>query len=432
MRFAASLLFLLITAASSVVASPFLDSVVSDSSQDAHILGKRASCNGIDMRTAKPRDCWRINGLVLKGQLHQVAAYQYDMTKAKTTAHTNPATDYQVHPTNPALAGSQSKATALYTCDHIMELQILQAVLDDEGICKAAAAMADQADAKAKLYAIRAVANSDQNLVYFQKEIESVKGTATEKFSLQKGILTGKPKATTTDLEWLAMEDYLTKTASISHAIAKKLDDEIEAQFGVKGTHVADKWNKYMAAVKLIAVKAKSDLNSDVKHLKQQAAAPQNQPGNCGGSTTPPGSPTGSTHSARRMIPLLTRSARPLSSLEKRAAGAKVPRGAARSGPHAPPAPSCPLPGAKQKKVVPRNKIKTKPAPAKKPRVPAKRPAPRKPAKPKKVVPRPANRPRRVPGKQAPPRKRTTPKKKPRKVPKPATKSKGKSRGRRR
>ncbi|KAH7094190.1 hypothetical protein BKA62DRAFT_42626 [Auriculariales sp. MPI-PUGE-AT-0066] len=110
------------------------------------------------------------------------------------------------------------------------------------------------------------------------------------------------------------------------------------------------------------------------------------------------------------------------SSLEMRAQKTRT------SGPKSPAAPSCPLKTAPQKKVVPRSKTTPK-TPAKTPRRAGRSPTKKPANKNKKVVPRPANRARRAPGKPKP-KRRATPKTKPKKVPKPTRRPKGKARAR--
>lgn len=138
-----------------------------------------------------------------------------------------------------------------------------------------------------------------------------------------------------------------------------------------------------------------AELQKQIAQKAKQAKETQARNNACGKPPSAPGSPTTgkppatgpSSPKPARMVRrnLSSFSPAPQSSLERR-----VPK-APRSGAKAPAAPSCPLPGAKPKKVVPRDKVKTKPTPAKKPRVARTTPKPKAPA-PKKTAKRPAVR----------------------------------------
>ncbi|KZV98093.1 hypothetical protein EXIGLDRAFT_728923 [Exidia glandulosa HHB12029] len=353
-------------------------------------------------------------------------AFFFDASKkGVTTAKTNLATDTKVT----AITQAEMAAHGKFTCDHILELNIVKSIIEEDGgVCDEAAKLSDE-EAKPKLEAIRKVANRDKNLVMFTSSVENAKTKQTQVFQGVPGATGGRP----TDLVFLAMMDYLHQTLSASHETGSLIDAEIKRQFPNAKTGVAAKWTAYIAATEAEAAlrrrSAQADIDKAKKAQEEKKKAAAARKAACEGGPAAPAPAPGSPKPARMRM-MRSYSPVPLSSLERRAAAARRPATAARSGPHAPPAPSCPIPGAKQKKVVPRNQVKTKPKPAKTPTVARSANKPKKPV-PKKTVKRPANRPRRTPGKAAAPKKRVTPKQKPRKVPKPKTKSKGKSRGRR-
>ena len=63
--------------------------------------------------------------------------------------------------------------------------------------------------------------------------------------------MTGKSGGT--DLEFLAMENYLTRTQGMSMQTAREVDQEIKAQFPTAPTGVVTKWTAYLLQVRLAA-----------------------------------------------------------------------------------------------------------------------------------------------------------------------------------
>ncbi|EJD39331.1 hypothetical protein AURDEDRAFT_116158 [Auricularia subglabra TFB-10046 SS5] len=333
------------------------------------------------------------------------------------------------------ITDAETKGKGKFTCDHILELNILKSVINyDGGICDKAAEMEDQVEAKAKLDKIRKIVNRPQNLVFFKSSLENIKTKNTQQFQREPVLSTGS-----TDLTFIVMYNYLEKTLSKTQQTAKLLDDAIAAEFPGAKTGVATLWAEYIAFTKVKAAKARSDAQKDIDKKKKDAEEKAKQAAArkaaCGGgepagdkppSRPPSPGPAGAGKTRRAL-----RSEYFISSLERRAASRRpAARGAAKSGPNAPPAPSCPLPKQPPKKVVPRKDMKTKPPAKKTPRPVRNKPKPRA-VKPKKTVARPKNRPRRAAGKPKP-KKKVTPRKKPKKVPKPPKKPRGKPRPRRR
>ncbi|KZV90161.1 hypothetical protein EXIGLDRAFT_694975 [Exidia glandulosa HHB12029] len=390
MRIASSFILLSISA-TLVSAWPFQSTknVTASTSTPALRLSKRAGrptddCNGVWLRatdgpTGKEVTC-----------------------KAGTKGYELAATNPRVLATTNLERDGQAKAVA-------DELVLKQALNARGGVCEKAKAMKDQDDALKRIYAIRKVAQSN-NLVFLQNQLDGLKS----KFASSPVATPLKPY---TELQHLALENYLSHTQSTSLAVAAALDKAIAQQFPDATAGVKAAWEKYLTGYKAVATAAKLQAQKKIQQLKQQAAQNAQNANNCEAGKD------ASKPATRRMIPLVSF---PGSSLTRRAPAARVA-----TGPNAPPGPSCPIPGAQGKKVVPREQIKTKAPPATPPRLPATKPTPKAFDKPKKVLPRPPNRPKRQPGQVAPPPKRVTPKKVPRKVPLSEGKSKGTPRGRR-
>ncbi|KZV85331.1 hypothetical protein EXIGLDRAFT_726291 [Exidia glandulosa HHB12029] len=213
-------------------------------------------------------------------------AYTYDLTKGVTTAESNIEQDSQVH----ALAGPISDAerkTKNWQCDHIMELQFLATVIGygDASMKKSPNALCVKLNAETHpnladgLQKLREIINGKDNVVNFETDIEKIKGDATIKF-LKVDQLTRKVDATnarqtvkrrTTDLEWMALNDYLTKTASRSTKIAEALDRSIEESFGKEvDIGVEALWKKYREDVARIASTAKTNAEAAKKAAEEK------------------------------------------------------------------------------------------------------------------------------------------------------------------
>ncbi|KAH7099863.1 hypothetical protein BKA62DRAFT_273142 [Auriculariales sp. MPI-PUGE-AT-0066] len=250
-----------------------------------------------------------------------------------------------------------------------------------------------------------------------------------QRLSKNKEKVTGHPIPRILEqqlLDSLVSISYYEKTHSQTAAILKSIDDMVGAVAGVSPGLTAA-WATETAIQKTAKPLLLKDLLAQIAQKKKEAAEAAKRAA-CGNTKPGPkrsleqlrqvGARSGGVYSGAFAVSPIRRT-----SLEKRVQKTR------QSGPKSPAAPSCPLKNAPQKKVVPRNKVKTKQTPAVPPRRPAKTPAKRPPNNKKKVVPRPANRARRAPGKPKPTR-RTTPKRKPKKAPKPTRRPKGKARAR--
>lgn len=340
-------------------------------------------------------------------------------------------------------------SSGAYTCDHVLEISMVLDVLHAPGgVCETAKAKRDagasdnakqaiERDMQRYIMQIRDIVNSKPNLIFFQGRIEDIKTENKKNFNKNNHRRAGP-----NDMDYMAVADYLLRKTSVQ-SVADRIDAKIEQLFGAdvaKAASMADYWRDYIRFTRAV----ENDVEQSIKHQvkkkiqeedeaqkAQEQCAPKPGPGGPWGQPRPPwGKPASrkarstldsSGHSVSRRNQLRQY-------LHRRAPAV---RGASRSGPHAPPARACPLPGHQPKPIVPRSKMQTRPAPAQRPRVPTQKP-PIKAARPRKVVPRPANRPRRAIGKPAPPKKRVTPKKQPKRAPKPPNKPKGKPRPRKR
>ncbi|KAH7102843.1 hypothetical protein BKA62DRAFT_698966 [Auriculariales sp. MPI-PUGE-AT-0066] len=336
-----------------------------------------------------------------------------------------------------------------YTCDHILELNFLQRVLEQPGgACELALAAATTEfrykKAMGNLRDVRHVMNNWQNLALHQGKTTSISdptsavfGGTPEDFKTKtvqswvRGVSITEAAADVWKLGGL--DDYInTREKKVLVDIGSAVDAKIGELFTGATVGLHDEWRRFQLDVKtafdgaVTAHKAQLAAEAQAEEDCKKAAAE-------GGGT---GGGTGTGISVRRLArrhafgasgdkSLWPTSGGIISSLTRRARHA-----APRTGPKAPRAKSCPCKQVPAKKQVPRSKVKQRPMPAKTPRQPKTRPAARKPARPKQVAKRPANRPRRVPGKQATVR-RPSPRRKPKTVPRPTRKPKGKPRARR-
>ncbi|EJD43954.1 hypothetical protein AURDEDRAFT_167008 [Auricularia subglabra TFB-10046 SS5] len=297
-------------------------------------------------------------------------------------------------------------------CVEIITGEFVTEVFAKAGVCDALVAKGNKGQA---MTAVKKLLDSTKNRNYLQQQ--RIVKTAAKVVGTP--ILSALTKSL---LDSLVSISYYEKTQPETLAMAKQIDSLISTASG-KSPNLAAAWTAHTAGMKPAKTALLAELQKEIAQKAKQAKETQARKDACSGQPSAPGSPSSPKlpRMVRRNLSMF--SPAPLSALERR-----VPK-APRSGAKAPAAPSCPLPGAKPKTVVPRDKLKEKPAPATKPRVARRTPTPKTPS-PKKTVKRPANRPRRQPGKAAP-KKRITPKKQPRKVPRPTKKPKGKARPRR-
>ncbi|KAH7101948.1 hypothetical protein BKA62DRAFT_701918 [Auriculariales sp. MPI-PUGE-AT-0066] len=337
----------------------------------------------------------------------------------------------------PAKCGSTTTILD-YTCDHILELNFLQRVMNQAGgACEKALAESTSKVkyeiALGKLRDIRHQMNNFQNLAFHQG------GTAfpgtPEDFktrTVSHWVAGGGVTQAAADVWKLGgLNDYINKREKKAlAAIGGLADQKIKAMFSGATDGVEAAWRQFMTDVE-------TSFNAAVAAHKQQLADAAKAEEECAKQAAAGGSNPPATRRLARRHALSVGSVSETSTLWPSAGGVfsslttRARRAAPRTGPKAPRAKSCPCKQVPAKKQVPRSKVKQRPAPAKQPRVPAKRPATRTPARPKQVAKRPANRPRRTPGKKATPR-RPSPKRKPKAVPRPTRKPKGKPRPRRR
>ncbi|EJD51691.1 hypothetical protein AURDEDRAFT_159428 [Auricularia subglabra TFB-10046 SS5] len=304
-------------------------------------------------------------------------------------------------------------------CKEILTGDFVSEIFTKSGVCEAAAGKGDNGKV---MNDVKKLLESNRNRNYMQKQrlIDvSLKVLGTPIMTHLKGQL----------LDSLVSIDYYEKTRADTAALTKQIDSMVQSATG-KSPGLSAAWASKTSSLKATKAALLAELKKQIAQKAKQAKEAENRKNACGKPPAAPGAGApgpkppatpASPKPARRE--LSTFSPAPPSSLERRVA--KAPR----SGAKAPATPSCPLPGQKPKKVVPRDKLKPKPAPAKKPKVAKTSPKPKPPAN-KKTAKRPASRPRRQPGKAAP-KKRITPKKQPRKVPRPAKKPKGTARPRR-
>ncbi|KZV85312.1 hypothetical protein EXIGLDRAFT_841558 [Exidia glandulosa HHB12029] len=326
-------LSLILSAAAFASAYPLHNATVDEYDTLSSSLGKRViqhgGCNGVPMRPQSftASKCWTKRGneipkktpdptklppgTVIKPKPNPakgwVTAYWWDVKKKDTTAETDRARDSQVHGVRPPadLAAPyhfperQADVNAHYTCEHIMELQIIGHVLEDEGVCQMAKEMTDQAAAKKAIEAIRGVANTDENWVYFINGPAALKGKATEDFCAKStdavkntnaGLQKRPAESTYTDLEWLAMQNYLDKTESMSIQTAERVDNKIHELFphAPRGK-VAEKWKAYLEKVKLITAEVKEKVDNEIECAKAAKAAADSKtsPGSASGRSSP-------------------------------------------------------------------------------------------------------------------------------------------------
>ncbi|EJD43984.1 hypothetical protein AURDEDRAFT_167037 [Auricularia subglabra TFB-10046 SS5] len=305
-------------------------------------------------------------------------------------------------------------------CAEILSGDFISEVFEKSGVCDLATSKGNNGKA---MTAVKKLLDSTRNRKYLQQQ-RLIKITAKVLDTPIMFNLLSPPVI----LDALVSIDYFEKTRAEWTGLTQEIDRLVTSATG-KSPGLTAAWAKRTAALKPTKAALLVELQKQVAAKAKQAKETAARKDACGQPPSAPGSPASPSRPASPKPPRLVRrhlssfSPAPLSSLERRVP--KTPR----SGAKAPAAPSCPLPGAKPKKVVPRDKVKPKPTPAKKPRVARTAPKAR-PAAHKKTVKRPASRPRRQPGKAAQ-KKRITPKKQPRKVPRPTKKPKGTARPRR-
>ncbi|EJD47038.1 hypothetical protein AURDEDRAFT_184229 [Auricularia subglabra TFB-10046 SS5] len=307
-------------------------------------------------------------------------------------------------------------------CVEIITGEFVTEAFAKAGVCDALVAKGNKGQA---MTAVKKLLDSTKNRNYLQQQ-RIVKAAAKV---VGTPILSALKKSL---LDSLISISYYEKTQPETLAMAKEIDGLVTKASG-KSPNLAAAWTAHTAGMKPAKTALLAELQKEIAQKAKQAKEAAARKDACGKPPSAPGSPSSPKPPSAPGSPKPPRMVRrnlslfspaPLSALERRVA--KAPR----SGAKAPAAPSCPLPGAKPKKVVPRDQLKEKPKPAKKPSVARTSPQAKPPAANKKTAKRPASRPRRQPGKAAP-KKRITPKKQPRKVPRPAKKPKGTARPRR-
>lgn len=104
-----------------------------------------------------------------------------------------------------------------------------------------------------------------------------MKGKATEDFCADPtapnpnpnaGLRTRSTKAVDnwTDLEWLAMQDYLDDTEKLSLATAHRVDLAIEKEFpGAPKGKVLEKWKAYLRQVKHVSAQVLKQVENDIE-----------------------------------------------------------------------------------------------------------------------------------------------------------------------
>ncbi|KAH7101950.1 hypothetical protein BKA62DRAFT_829777 [Auriculariales sp. MPI-PUGE-AT-0066] len=354
-----------------------------------------------------------------------------------------------------------------WTCDHILELNFLKRAMElPNGACdkalESSKTAAEYKNALGMLREIRQTANDLPNLAFHHGKT-GTHANSPEDFKTETVVYwqrSGSIRSTAADVWYLGgLNDYINvREKSVLANVGLLADKKIKEYFPDAATNVHDEWQRFQRDVETAfktAVEAdKKRLADEDARKKQEAAANAaaaddcDTPGDClvgcskSGTTRSSIRAAGGSLNKRRIArrhaaagfdrartdtTRWSASGRIISSLTERAA----PRGAPRSGPHAPPAKSCPCKQQPAKKQIPRSKVTTRAPPATLPRRPQQIPPAKQPARPKQVVKRPANRPLRVPGQKAQIR-RASPKRKPKTVPLPTQKPKGKSRPRRR
>lgn len=335
--------------------------------------------------------------------------YHGAVKKPMVTAKTNPAVDAVA---KVAAGGNAPGVTR--ECMEILTGEFISELFTKSGVCAAATSKGNNG---AVMKNVKQLLTSAKNRKYLQQQrIFKLAAKIIDRViidALKSHIL-----------DSLVAIDYYQKTQAETAALTKQIDDMVMKATG-KSPGLTAAWKEKSSQLAPTKAALLAELKRQIAQKIQQAKEAEKRKAACGGGA--PASPTKPKPHLKRGMErryLSTFSPAPMSSLERRVA--KAPR----SGAKAPAAPSCPLPNQNKKKVVPRDKVKPKPAPAKKPRVAQTKPKAKPPAR-KTTAKRPASRPRRQPGKAAP-KKRVTPKKVPRKVPRPAKKPKGKARPRRR
>jgi len=289
-----------------------------------------------------------------------------------------------------------------------------------------------EADQEPFLNPLISIINDPRNLVFVTDAAQSLKPALITTF-----LASDKPVPTAgvaSPIEFLAAMDYLSKTQAQSNAIAATLDAALQQTLvdtdgnaiPVTGS-VSTVWSSLLAFAKASSELTKTAASAKIQTLSGVVAETQRRSQKCG--SAPPETPvaasntSGETSNSTRKL-RRTFVPHPRSVLRRRAF--RSPR----SGPQAPPAPSCPVGGVNPKTTIPVSQAVVKqPTGTFKVAQPDSL-GPKTGSTRRKPVPRPASRPGRKPGQAALSRRRITPLKKPKVVPKPAGKAKGRSRGR--
>ncbi|KZV85340.1 hypothetical protein EXIGLDRAFT_699649 [Exidia glandulosa HHB12029] len=412
-----SFTFILFSVAFSLAsASPLLQEASKDEFDSLmHELGLRGICAGVDMRGgAGSPQAPDYYGNVCRNQRTYTSAYTFDSRLAQTTINTHVAADGRVH----------ASGIGVPKGAHNWELSLLQAIIDNgpNSVCAQLRRFPRQ-QVPQYIQGIKALINSVDNLVYFEFNIEKLKGETMRQFLRAGGVRAPahvmEINRAATDLEWMALNDYLHQTAHRTQHVAQQIDNIILHNFRGAPAGLAQAWANYMSQVANVAHHAATSATNTWQHLYSQYCAQQQQhqyPG------YPQGGHSGYPHYPRGLVARMV----DLTDTLLRRAGVKTAPKPTTPGKGSKdqPAVSCPMPPKSTNGTTPATgktptkpgtKTPTKPGtktptPGKKPVI-VKKPTPRKPTKPKPIVRKPT-RPVRPPVKSSPRRPTRPPPKK--------------------
>ncbi|KZV85474.1 hypothetical protein EXIGLDRAFT_255803 [Exidia glandulosa HHB12029] len=255
----------IISAAPFVASAPYLNDTSPYDFSPLHEFSKRAaSCGpgkGVELRGTidDPKTNY---GLTCRTQNLYPRAYTYNYAKRNVTSKTVFPADGKVSSKHAGPMASQPSDP--WTCDHIIEIQIFGMILGDSehprknSVCDIAAS-GKYTDWKTRLNRLKEIINGVGNVNYFTTDLEKIKGPATQAFLAANphalhDILDAKPGERvhvtwgpnavtgTTDLEWLAFEDYLKQTESRTKSVAAKMDLAIQRNFPGADAGTAKLW----------------------------------------------------------------------------------------------------------------------------------------------------------------------------------------------
>ncbi|KZV85316.1 hypothetical protein EXIGLDRAFT_753378 [Exidia glandulosa HHB12029] len=213
-------------------------------------------------------------GTTCRTQMRYPSAYTFPPGNAVTTVNTVATVDGKVHATGLGVP----KGNNTWVCDHILELSILQNVIDSgsRSMCTILKnARLSRTTLEQRLAHVKQLINHVDNLSYFEYNVEKVKGEVTRNFlssTLNKHIVAPELQRPATDLEWIALDDYLQKTSARTHRVAQSIDQAIRVAAPGATTGVATKWTQYLNHVRTIARTAKADIAREKERLAQALA----------------------------------------------------------------------------------------------------------------------------------------------------------------